>query len=356
MISRQDFPALAAGFVTVLVGYTSSAAIVFEAARSAGANPAEISSWLLALGLAMGISCIGLSLHYKVPVVTAWSTPGAALLVTSLSGVSLPEAIGAFVFSAALILLSGISGLFERAISRIPLPMASAMLAGILVKFGINVFSSMQANLALVLPMFAAYLVLKRLLPRYAVLGVLLLGVALAAAQGQLRLHGLALQLATPIWITPVFSPAVLLGVGLPLFVVTMASQNVPGVATLRTHGYLLPVSPLITSTGAINLVLAPFGCFALNLAAITAALCMNSDAHADPKRRYLASVAAGGFYLLLGLFGATVAALLAAFPQALVMSIAGIALFGTIAGGLTTAMRDDAMREPALITFLITA
>ncbi|RQW24609.1 benzoate transporter BenE [Rhodobacteraceae bacterium CH30] len=356
MLTRQDLPALVAGFVTVLVGYTSSAAIVFEAARSAGANPAEISSWLMALGLAMGISCIALSLRYKVPVVTAWSTPGAALLITSLSGVSLPEAIGAFVFSAGLITLSGVSGLFERIIGRIPLPMASAMLAGILVKFGMNVFTSMQASLTLVLPMFIAYLVLKRSLPRYAIVGVLLLGIVLSATQGQLQLQGLTLALAVPVWTTPVFNPAVLLGVGLPLFVVTMASQNVPGVATLRAHGYPTPVSPLITSTGLINLMLAPFGCFALNLAAITAALCMNSDAHADPKRRYLASVAAGGFYLLLGLFGATIGALLAAFPQTLVLAIAGLALFGTIAGGLTTAMRDEHLREPALITFLITA
>lgn len=356
MLTRQDLPALTAGFVTVLVGYTSSAAIVFEAARSAGANPAEISSWLMALGLAMGLTCIGLSLRYKVPVVTAWSTPGAALLITSLSGVSLPEAIGAFVFSAGLITLSGITGLFERAISRIPLPMAAAMLAGILVKFGMNVFGAMQANLALVLPMFVAYLVLKRLLPRYAVVLVLLLGGLIAAGQGGLHLGGVALALATPLWTTPVFSPGVLLGVGLPLFVVTMASQNVPGVAVLHSAGYRPPISVLMTGTGLVNLVLAPFGCFAVNLAAITAALCMSREAHEDPARRYLASVAAGAIYLLLGVFGATVGALFAAFPKELVLAIAGLALFGTIAGGLTTAMRDDAEREPALITFLITA
>jgi benzoate membrane transport protein len=310
----------------------------------------------MALGLAMGLTCIGLSLRYKVPVVTAWSTPGAALLITSLSGVSLPQAIGAFVFSAGLITLSGVTGLFERAISRIPLPMAAAMLAGILVKFGMNVFGAMQANLTLVLPMFVAYLVLKRLLPRYAVVLVLLLGGLIAAGQGGLHLDGLALELATPLWTTPVFSPGVLLGVGLPLFVVTMASQNVPGVAVLHSAGYRPPISALMTGTGLVNLLLAPFGCFAVNLAAITAALCMSREAHEDPARRYLASVAAGSFYLLLGVFGATVGALFAAFPKELVLAIAGLALFGTIAGGLTTAMRDDAEREPALITFLITA
>jgi benzoate membrane transport protein len=356
MLTRQDLPALTAGFVTVLVGYTSSAAIVFEAARHAGAGPAEIGSWLMALGLAMGLTCIGLSLRYKVPVVTAWSTPGAALLITSLAGVTLPQAIGAFVFSALLITLSGWTGWFERAISRIPLPMAAAMLAGILVRFGMNVFGAMQANLSLVLPMFLGYLLFKRLLPRYAVVLVLLGGIAIAAGQGGLHLSQLALRIAPPVWTTPAFSPSVLLGVGLPLFIVTMASQNVPGVAVLHSAGYRPPISSLIASTGVVNLLLAPFGCFAVNLAAITAALCMSREAHEDPARRYLASVAAGFLYLLLGVFGATVGALFAAFPKELVLAIAGLALFGTIAGGLSTAMRDDKEREPALITFLITA
>lgn len=356
MLQRRDLPALSAGFVTVLVGYTSSAAIIFEAARSAGASQAMIASWLMALGIAMGITCIGLSLRYKVPVVTAWSTPGAALLITSLSGVSMAEAIGAFVFSAALIVLAGVTGWFEKALNRIPLPMAAAMLAGILVKFGINVFGAMQTELALVLAMFVAYLLAKRLLPRYAIVLVLLLGCAIAAAQGLLQLGEVTLTLATPLWTTPQFNPGVLLGVGLPLFMVTMASQNIPGVATLHANGYRPPISALMTGTGVVNLLLAPFGCFAVNLAAITAALCMGRDAHEDPARRYLASVAAGVFYLLLGIFGATVGALFAAFPKALVLAIAGLALFGTIAGGLATAMKDDAMREPALITFLITA
>ena len=356
MLQRRDLPALSAGFVTVLVGYTSSAAIIFEAARSAGASQAMIASWLMALGIAMGITCIGLSLRYKVPVVTAWSTPGAALLITSLSGVSMPEAIGAFVFSAALIVLAGVTGWFEKALNRIPLPMAAAMLAGILVKFGINVFTAMQGELKLVLAMFVAYLLAKRLLPRYAIVLVLLLGCVIAAKLGLLQLGEVTLTLAAPLWTTPQFNPGVLLGVGLPLFMVTMASQNSPGVATLHANGYRPPVSALMTGTGVVNLLMAPFGCFAVNLAAITAALCMGKDAHEDPARRYLASVAAGAFYLLLGLFGATVGALFAAFPKALVLAIAGLALFGTIAGGLATAMKDDAMREPALITFLITA
>ncbi|NDV11605.1 benzoate/H(+) symporter BenE family transporter [Crenobacter caeni] len=356
MLTRRDLPALAAGLVTVLVGYTSSAALVFEAARAVADTPEAIASWLMALGLAMGVSCIALSLRYKVPVVTAWSTPGAALLITALSGVSLPDAIGAFMFSALLILVSGASGAFERVLSRIPLPMAAAMLAGILFKFGANVFLAMQHETLLVGAMFLFYLTLRAGRSRYTVPLVLLAGVALASLEGNLRSDLIRFELAAPLWTAPSFDPAVLLGVGVPLFVVTMASQNVPGVATLHAHGYRPPISPIIGFTGLVNLVLAPLGCFALNLAAITAALCMSPDAHPDPSRRYLASVAAGGFYLLLGVFGATVGSLFSALPPALVLAIAGIALFSTLAGALATAMRDEAMRESALITFLVTA
>ncbi|WP_028451450.1 benzoate/H(+) symporter BenE family transporter [Chitinilyticum aquatile] len=356
MLTRQDFPALTAGFVTVLVGYTSSAAIVFEAARSAGATPSQLASWLMALGIGMGLTCILLSLRYRVPVVTAWSTPGAALLITSLSGVSMPEAIGAFVFSAGLMMLCGVTGLFERMMSRVPMPLAAALLAGILVRFGGNVFKVMPQHLWLVLAMFLVYLAGKRLRTRYVIPLVLLAGMLIAGMQGELHWQQLSLQLAAPVWTTPVFTPSVLLGVGVPLFAVTMASQNIPGVATLHANGFRPPISPILGGTGLVNLLLAPFGCFALNLAAITAALCMTPQAHENPQRRYLASVAAGGFYLLLGLSGATVGAVFAAFPQALVMAVAGLALFGTLAAGLTMAMRDEPLREPALITFLITA
>jgi benzoate membrane transport protein len=348
---------LSAGFVTVLVGFTSSAAIVFQAAAAAGATAAQISSWMWALGLAMGLTCIGLSLRYRAPVVTAWSTPGAALLVTALAGLSLEQATGAFLFSALLILLAGLTRGFERVMDRIPPGIAAALLAGVLVRFGMEVFVAMQRHFGLVFAMFLAYLLARRLLPRYAVVLVLALGSAIAAARGLLDFSALRLELAVPVWTTPVFDLRTMLGVGVPLFVVTMSSQNVPGVAVLRAAGYgRVPVSPVIMWTGLVNLVLAPFGCYAINLAAITAAICMGREAHEDPARRYLASVFAGGFYLLVGLCGATVGALFAAFPRELVLAIAGLALFGTIAGGLATAMKDETQREPALITFLVTA
>jgi benzoate membrane transport protein len=349
--------AIVAGFVTVLVGYTASAIIVFQAARSCGAGPAEIASWMWALGLGMGVTCIGLSLRYRVPVVTAWSTPGAALIATSAAGLPMSAAIGAFLVSGVLLLLFGVTGWFERFMSKVPVPIASGMLAGVLLRFGIDTFVAMKTQLGLGLAMFLAYLLGRRLWPRYAVVGVLLLGCALATAFHLLDLSSVSLELARPVFTRPTFSMSALVGVAIPLFVVTMASQNVPGVAVMRAAGYGdTPVSPLITWTGATTVALAGFGGYAFNLAAITAAICMGREAHEDPRRRYVAAMAAGFFYLLTGLFGATVGALFAAFPKELVMAVAGLALVNTIGSGLSAAVKDDRQREPALITFLVTA
>lgn len=347
---------ITAGFVAVLVGYTSSAAIVFQAASAVGANAGQVASWMVVLGLGMGVSCIALSLRYRAPIITAWSTPGAALLVTALVGVEMSDAIGAFLFSAALITIVGVTGWFEKAMARIPLQIGAAMLAGVLAQFGMNVFTAMQDQLLLVLPMFVAYLLCKRISPRYVVIIVFALGIVLAALLDMFRFDAVSLTISRPIFTMPTFSVPVLLSVGVPLFLVTMASQNIPGVAVLRTFGYeRVPVSPLITSTGIVTLLLAPFGGFSYNLAAITAAICAGPGAHADVDKRYLAGVSAGIFYLLAGLFGATISMAFFAFPNALVLAIAGIALIGTIMACLKQAMLDSAWREPALITFLVT-
>lgn len=348
--------ALIAGFVTVLVGFTSSAVIVFQAAHAFGANEAEVASWMWALGLGMGFTSIGLSLRYKTPIATAWSTPGAALLITSGSGIAMAEAIGAFVVTGALLMLAGFSGWFERVMKKLPMPLASSMLAGVLLRFGLDVFASMKTQFVMVFSMFALYLVLRRLLPRYAVIGALLLGGAIAYAQGGLHLGGIQLALAQPVWITPQWNLHVIIGLALPLFIVTMASQNMPGVATLHASNYHPPISPLVGWTGAATLLLAPFGGYALNLAAITAAICMTPDVNPDPAKRYTAAVCAGVFYVIIGLFGATVATVFAAFPKELVVAIAGLALLGTISNGLAASLQDERMREPALIVFLVTA
>lgn len=348
--------AVVAGFVTVLVGFASAAAIVFQAAGAVGATAGQVSSWMLALGVGMGLTCILLSLRYRTPIVTAWSTPGAALLVTSAAGLSIEEATGAFLVSAALITTVGFSGWFERVMDRIPVPIASGMLAGVLLRFGLALFTAMSTELALALGMFVAYLLTRRLAPRYAVIAALGLGVAIALAQGLLHVDEVRLGLARPVWVTPRFTPGAVVGVALPLFVVTMASQNVPGIAVIRASGYTVPISPLIGWTGLANLALAPFGGFTLNLAAITAAICMGREAHEDPRRRYVAAVFAGIFYLIVGIFGATVVALLVTFPPELVSAIAGLALLATIGNGLALAVGSENQREPALVTFLVTA
>jgi benzoate membrane transport protein len=348
--------ALIAGFVTVLVGFTSSAVIVFQAAHALGATSAEVASWMCALGLGMGLTCIVLSLRFRVPVVTAWSTPGAAMLVAGVSGVPMTEAIGAFLLSAILITLAGFTGWFERVLNRIPTSIAAGMLAGVLLRFGLDVFVAMKTQFVLTFSMFSVYLLMRRLMPRYAVIAALALGILIAGVQNMLHLDGLHLEFAQPIWINPAFSVRALVGVALPLFVVTMASQNVPGVAVIRASGYNVPISPLIGWTGVANVLLAPFGAYALNLAAITAAICMGREAHEDANRRYVAAVSAGFFYLLIGIFGATVGAVFSAFPKELVLAIAGLALLGTIGNGLASAVAQEKEREPALVTFLVTA
>ncbi len=348
--------AVVAGFVAVLVGFTSSVVIVFQAAAALGATPEQTASWIWALGLGMGLTSLGLSLHYRQPVLTAWSTPGAALLVTAGAGVGMAEAVGAFIVSALLITLAGASGWFERAMNRIPQTLASALLAGVLARFAFDAFAAAQDDFMLVAVMFVVYLLGRRLWPRYAVPGVLLAGGFMALSRGQLNFAAVPWELATPVFTMPSFSLAATIGIALPLFVVTMASQNLPGVAAQRAAGFKTPVSPVITTTGVATLLLAPFGGFALNLAAITAAICMGREAHADPARRWVAAAAAGMFYIATGLLAGAVVGLIAASPKVLVLALAGLALLGTIGAGLAAAMKDEMQREPALITFVVSA
>ena len=348
--------ATVAGVVAVLVGYTSSVAIVFQAAAALGATQAQTVSWMWALGLGMGLTSAGLSLAYRAPVLTAWSTPGAALLVTAGVGVPMNEAIGAFIVCALLITLAGATGWFARVMDRIPQALAAALLAGVLTRFAFDAFLSVRNEPALVFMMFAAYLAGRRWWPRYAVPGVLTAGVCVAAWQGQLHLGAVPWQWAQPVFTMPAFSVAATVGIALPLFVVTMASQNLPGVAAQRAAGYDTPVSPAITVTGLVTLLLAPFGAYALNLAAITATICMGREAHEDPTKRYMAAVMAGLFYVVLGLLGGAVVGLLAAFPKELVLALAGFALLATIGGGLATAVKDEGSREAATVTFIVSA
>lgn len=350
-----SLPSFTAGFVAVLVGFTSSVAIVFQAALSFGATPAQITSWMWALGLGMGLCTVLPSLWLRKPVMVAWSTPGAAVLAVAGAGFSMNEAIGSFMVCAMLVTLCGVTGWFEKIMHRIPVAIASALLAGVLARFGLLAFSAAQTALPLVVLMLATYLLGKRFLPRYAVPMTLLISIIYVAFRGEFIVAHLQFSFAIPVFTAPVFTLSAAVSLALPLFVVTMASQNLPGVAAIRAAGYDMPLSKIITMTGLATLVLAPFGAFALNLSAITAAICMGKEAHPDPARRYTAAVSCGVIYVAIGVFGAIVTSLLAAFPKELIAAIAGLALLGSISGGLASALADEKHREAAIITFLVT-
>ena len=347
---------MAAGFVGVMVGFTSSAVLVFPAASAAGASTEEISSWIFALGMSIAITCIGLSLRYKTPILTGWSTPGAAVLITSLVGVPMPEAIGAFIFSAILTILVGVTGVFEKLIMRIPHSLSSAMLAGILMQFGINVFVSMEHEFTLVSTMLISYLIGKRFFPRSVILVVLLVGIVLAGNEGLFHGTFSDFSIATPILTLPKFSFATMISIGIPLFLVTMTSQNIPGLAVLNESGYTPPISPLISLTGLVTLLFAPFGCYSVNLAAISAAICTGEEADINPLTRYRSTIFAGLCWFLIAIFGSTVVQLFSVFPHELILSIAGLALIGSIGSTLKGALENQAEREPAIITLLISA
>jgi len=354
----QDFSlsTVLAGAVTVLVGFTTSIALVFQAAYASGASPAQAASWIWALGLGMGLTCAGLSLRYRMPLVTAWSTAGAAMLISTAAAFSMAEVVGAFVISSVLTAAAGFSGIFQRFMHRVPLPLAAGMLAGALLRIGVDVFVVMAQQWQLPLLMLSIYLLANRWLPRYCVLLALFAGVLWSAASGLIHLAEVDWQWAYPVWVTPDFTTSSLFSLGLPLFVITMASQNIPGVAALHANGFKPPLSPVIGWIGVTNVVFAPFGAFALNLAAITASICAGPQAHQQAGKRYTASVSAGVFYMLAGLAGASVVSLFAAFPKALVVVIAGLSLFGTISNALAVAMADSQSRQAGFITFAVTA
>jgi len=346
-----------AGSMAVLVGFTSSVALVFQAALAFGATPAQITSWIWALGIGVGLCTLVPSLVLRQPFMVAWSTPGSAVLAAAgvAGGFSMAEAVGAFMASALLIIVAGATGWFERAMNRIPLEIASALLAGVLARFGMDAFVAAQTNLPLVLTLLATYLLARRWLPRYAVVAVAAMGVAWIVATGQMQGDKLVFAWAVPQFTAPQFGLQAFMSLALPLFIVTMTSQNLPGVAVMRATGFYLPISRLITLTGVATLLLAPFGAFALNLGAVTAAMCMGPQSHPEPQRRYTATVVFGVLYLVIALFAAVVVGILAIFPRELIAAVAGLALLTTIGGSLATALQAESHREAALITFLVT-
>lgn len=345
-----------AGLISVIVNYGGTFILVFQAAKVAGLSPELTASWVWSVSIGVGLTGLFLSWRHREPIITAWSTPAAAFLVSALATTPYAEAVGAYMISAAAFVALGLSGCFERVIRLIPPAIASGLLAGILLQFGIGAFGGANVDPLLVGLLVVAYVVLKRFSARYAVVGILILGLTFLLTQDRVDLSGLRLQLAAPVFTMPAFSLNALLSVALPLFLITLTGQYMPGMLVLRNDGFKTSANPIVTATGLGSLIMAPFGSHAFNIAAITAAIATGKEAHEDPTKRWIAGIAAGCFYVLVGVFGVTLAAVFMAFPATFITTLAGLALLGTIGGSLAGAMADPASREAALITFLASA
>ncbi len=345
---------LLAGVVASIVGFASTFTVVLAGLRAVGATPAQASSGLLVLCATMGVASILLSVRHRIPISIAWSTPGAALLVSAgASGGGWPEAVGAFVVAGALIALAGTWSLLGRWIAAIPAPIASAMLAGVLLPLCLAPVEAVVEIPELAAPVVATWLALVLFARRWAVPGALVAAVVAIAVSERPRLGNIAPVIELT---APVFDAGALVGLALPLFVVTMASQNVPGMSVLATFGFRAPLRPILLATGAATAVGGPFGAHAINLAAITAALMAGPDSHPDPARRWIASAAAGAVALVLGLCAGLATAFIAASPPLLIEAVAGLALLGALGGALGAAAAATEQREAATLTFVVSA
>ncbi|MGM1054093.1 MAG: benzoate/H(+) symporter BenE family transporter [Pseudomonadota bacterium] len=351
-----SIPAITAGFVAVLISYSGPLAIFFQAAQSAEISTAMMTSWVWAISMGAAISGIILSLWLKVPVVTAWSAPGTALLVTLFPGLSLNEAVGAYLTAAAVIFVIGITGSFDRIIQAIPPGIASAMMAGILFQFGVGVFVSLESVPALAIGMLIAYLAFKRLTPRYSLVLLLIVGVVLAVVLEGASLRGVSIQLAEPQFIPPEWTWNATLSLAIPLVLVSLTGQFLPGMAILRTSGYSTPAKPIVIVTSLTSFGTAFFGGITTVVAAITAAICTSKEAHQDPDKRYVAGVANGVFYLIGGTFAGTIVLLFTSLPGEFVAILAGLALIGAITSNVSAFASHKDHLEASVITFIATA
>lgn len=348
-------PAIIAGIIATTISYAGPLVIIFQAAQRL--EPALVASWIWAISIGSGILGIMLSWRWRVPIVIAWSAPGSALLVTMLPQTDFATAIGAYIVANLAVLLVGLSGAFDRLMQRLPAAITAAMLAGILFRFVIDMIGAVPAAPVMLITMIAAFFAGRVLAPRYAVVAVLVTGVTITAIGGGLSGSIGVPHLTVPVWTTPYFDWAATASIAVPLAVVALTGQFLPGIAVLRAAGYDQPAARPIVSTSAIaSIALAPFGCHGLNLAAFTAAICLGPDAHPDPARRYVAGIAGGVTYLVFGAFAATVLALFATLPKTLIAALAGLALFPVVANSLSTALRAEQGRDAALVTFAASA
>jgi len=350
------FSIVASALVAVLVGFGGTLAVIVQAAAHLGATLGQTSSWVAALCLAIGATSIFLSVRYRMPIVTAWSLAGAVLIASVPPGITMNEAIGAFVASALLTLLAGAVPALGGAIARLPAPVAGAMLAGLVLRFVLLMFRAAEASPALVVPLIAVFLVTRMLHAASAPLVVIAAGVPLAAALGLPMPLPDRLELSSLVLMPPAFSVPALVGLGLPLFLVTMATQQISGAAVLRVSGYVPPMQSALLSTGLASLLTAPFGGYSNNLSSITAAICTGPDTHPDPAKRWMAGPIYGLLYFILAAFGASLVQLFGNLPPALIATVAGTALLGPLMGSLATAMSREHERFAAVLAFAVTA
>ncbi|MFV7790170.1 benzoate/H(+) symporter BenE family transporter [Aliarcobacter lanthieri] len=349
-------PPIIAGLISVIVNYGGTFILIFQAAQMAGLSQEQTASWVWSISIGVGITGILLSWYTKEPIITAWSTPAAAFLVTAIVSVSYAEAIGSYILSALAFFILGVTGYFGKLIKLIPISVASALLAGILLQFGISAFLNMTINPILSISMFFVYILAKRVSPRYAIVSVLVFGFIFLLLQSQIDFTGFELKLAAPVFTEPAFSLNATLSIALPLFLITLTGQYMPGLLILQNDGFKTSAKPILATTGLGSIIMAPFGSHAFCLSSITSAICTGKESHEDPSKRWIAGVAAGVFYILVGIFGVTLAALFSAFPATFISTLAGLALISTIAGSLSNAMSEVSTREAAMITFLATA
>ncbi|MNH82670.1 Inner membrane protein YdcO [compost metagenome] len=348
--------ATVAGFLAVLISYSGPLIIFFQAAQRAHVSTDMMVSWIWGISIGAAVSGIYLSIKYKTPVITAWSAPGTALLVTLFPHISLNEAVAAYITSAVVIFLIGITGYFDKLLKWIPQDVAAGMMAGILFQFGIGLFTASDSMPFIVFSMLIVFLIAKRLMPRYTMIWVLAAGVLLSLILGKMNPVDVSFSLAIPQWISPEWTWNSTLNLAVPLILVSLTGQFLPGMAIMKLSGYDTPAKPIITVTSIASLAVACVGGITIVLASITAALCMGKDAHELKEKRYIAGIANGIFYILGGLFAGSIVMLFSLLPKELVAALAGLALLGAIATNISVAMRNDSQRDATLITFLATA
>lgn len=348
--------ATVAGFLAVLISYSGPLIIFFQAAQRAHVSTDMMVSWIWGISIGAAVSGIYLSIKYKTPVITAWSAPGTALLVTLFPNISLNEAVAAYITSAIVIFLIGITGYFDKLLKWIPQDVATGMMAGILFQFGISLFTASDSMPLIVFSMLIVFLIAKRLMPRYTMIWVLAAGVLLSLILGKMNPVDVNFNLAIPQWISPEWTWNSTLNLAVPLILVSLTGQFLPGMAIMKLSGYDTPAKPIITATSIASLAVACVGGITIVLASITAALCMGKDAHELKEKRYIAGIANGIFYILGGLFAGSIVMLFSLLPKELVAALAGLALLGAIATNISVAMKNDGQRDAALITFLASA